>query len=240
VDPQVPLVVWLDDLERFVASNPRGITAAHLQSLAAHRRGPTLVACTRGGRGRTWLQGAAADAVEEFLRILDLASDPELELDVMLDDDELRQAEAAFAPDVIEQIRMYGLGPTLSARPLLRERRLYGTGPRRAPEGDARDGQALVDALLALRAVSGASTVNEHLARAAWERVRPFRGLHNQATDATWERATGWAAEEVVAGRALVRWNAAASGWQVDDATETMTREERTRFAQVHLEGIVP
>jgi hypothetical protein len=176
---------------------------------------------------------APSGVAAELWRFLALQEEPEIEIVAQLDEAERARAVEVLRPERLADVDRYGLGPTLTGRPLLRERYRHGTplGAEQATPTDARDGQALVDGLLAWRAAVDPGPIADEYARAVWARMRGRRGRHDRPDDERWRRATTWATADVVPGIALVRWDEAAGGWCVDPAV----RDEAAAAASVAL-----
>jgi TolA-binding protein len=137
--PQLPserVLLWLDDIERFVMAGGRGMNAAVLDALAAWPR--TVVLATAGDKG------AEEPAAERLsLPIQDLYRDPRVltvPLESELTDSEKARVRARFPPKVAEEMVEHGIGEYLVAAPELArklEEERHKPGDPVCPEGAA-------------------------------------------------------------------------------------------------------
>jgi tetratricopeptide (TPR) repeat protein len=131
-----PLLVWLDDLERFMIGEPCGMRPELLDELAAWSR-PVIILATAGGRAA---ESVTINAVLPFER---LYGDPRVwtvSLSSELSDSEEHTVCRRYEPEVAATIVEHGIGEYLVAAPAL-ARKLDGErhqpGDPLSPEGAA-------------------------------------------------------------------------------------------------------
>ncbi len=229
-----PAVLWLDDLELFVADNATALSATDLARLNAPDGPPMLVLCTHGGHFRDL---CARDPVRaaELERMLALAT-LRLRLDPRLGEAETVDACARF-PQRAADIRAVGLGPALiSASRLVH--RYDDDFVLPADVGlDSKEGLAFVDAILAWRDLVGVEVVSPSWAEVAWGRLLPLRGCRSPPRAEGCRFAQDWAAAEVAPGASLAWWDDDAEGWRASPAVEIP--EQRRAEVQRQLDPVL-
>lgn len=110
-----PLIVWLDDLERFASVDAAGLHEGTFRNLECDR--PVALLATVGGRGAAWRGGELIDPVEQ-LRGLAVCID----VPVRLTADELASAEATYMRGIVREIEQMGLGRRMVAMHEIRDR----------------------------------------------------------------------------------------------------------------------
>jgi hypothetical protein len=123
-----PLIVWLDDLERYASVDASGLNEGTLRNLGYDR--PVAMLATVGGRGAKSLNEGLIDAVAQ---LRDLAAC--IEVPVKLTPKELARAERSYAHGVLGEIERLGVGRRMVAMSDLRARLLH--SPDRCREGIA-------------------------------------------------------------------------------------------------------
>lgn len=221
IDGGLPVVIWLDDLERFTASydgSDDGLGRHHLRAVEKFER-PVIVMCTQGGKVASAIRGDA-NAGSRMLAVngFSAACEEPVRLTRELGPTELRAAGEAL-PNAQANELAAGIGSLVLARDTLRQR--YETGvsgnPRCTDRGDLAEGQALVDALLLLRSTIAPAPVDDQLAQAAWKVTRASRDCPGRASDRAWELAEEWATCAAVPNYPLARFDEATDSWQVAD-----------------------
>lgn len=231
-----PVVIWLDDLERFVAGDRVGLTAGQIESLDRAGR-PVIVLCTRGGRGRNHHE--QADRRVEIERFVALG-EPEISVPAELDEPGLDEVRRRYGDAVRSEVRREGLGSVLTGRRLLRRRYQVGDHPGGQTHGDPDEGRALIDAGLAWTTAIGSRYASDEYLYAAWALMRPRRGCHGQPDEAAWSAAKRWAVVPVAPGQALLSWAEAEAGWEVSDAVrDDPEPAQHVRHADAHLGELV-
>ncbi|MFX0578870.1 tetratricopeptide repeat protein [Nocardia nepalensis] len=129
LDSTATIVVWLDDVERFLVST-QGLTSVVLNRLLA-RNSPTVVVATLRNDQRRLLRGDAGEFSYDIRMVLEQAE--EITLRPTSDDPEEQAAAAAAYPQL--NLAGYGLGEILSGAPDMLQRyddALYGNPALRA------------------------------------------------------------------------------------------------------------
>ncbi|WP_310168132.1 bifunctional trypsin-like peptidase domain-containing/SEL1-like repeat protein [Arthrobacter sp. BE255] len=114
-----PLIVWLDDLQRYLTGVPEPLTPALLTSLLA-RNGPTMVIATLRTEERTRLVRDTGELTRDARRVLEEAT--QVKLGPTSDHLEEQVAARAFYPD--EDLSVFGLAEQLAGAPALLEQYL--------------------------------------------------------------------------------------------------------------------
>lgn len=136
-----PLILWLDDLERYARTGGRGLTREILAELE-ERRGRVVILATAGGKGLR-LSGPPdryAGPVEELL-----SHACQLRLDWELSPQELAFLEAVN-PEAAKRVAKEGIGAFMIAGHQLEEKLLTGSFPYGAPASP--HGQAVAFAVI--------------------------------------------------------------------------------------------
>jgi tetratricopeptide (TPR) repeat protein len=108
-----PLIVWLDDLERYASVDASGLNESILRNLEYDR--PVAMLATVGGRGTSNISDDLVDPVAQ-LRTLSAC----IEVPVKLTSQEIARAERAYARDLVHQIERLGIGRRMVAANELR------------------------------------------------------------------------------------------------------------------------
>jgi tetratricopeptide (TPR) repeat protein len=110
-----PLVVWLDDIERYASADAGGLHEGALRNLKCDR--PVGLLATEGGRG---IRSGAHQLLDPVAQLRSLAAC--IEVPVKLTEDELLAVEQAYGHDFASEIKQVGLGRRMVAMGELRER----------------------------------------------------------------------------------------------------------------------
>jgi cellulose synthase operon protein C len=110
-----PLVVWLDDIERYASADSGGLQDGVLRNLRCDR--PVGLLATEGGRGT---RSGAHRLLDPVAQLRSLAAC--IEVPVKLTADELSAVERAYGQDLADEIQQVGLGRRMVAADELRER----------------------------------------------------------------------------------------------------------------------
>jgi tetratricopeptide (TPR) repeat protein len=110
-----PLIVWLDDLERFASVDAAGLHEGIFRNLQCDR--PVALLATVGGRGAPRRAGELIDPVEQLRGLAACIDVP-----VRLTADELASAEAAYMRGIVREIEQMGLGRRMVAMHEIRDR----------------------------------------------------------------------------------------------------------------------
>jgi tetratricopeptide (TPR) repeat protein len=202
-----PLILWLDDLERFVAPDESGLTLRHLVELGAWPR-RVLVLATAGGwaadlaaEGRRNPQSDRAGAHGSLLGLV-LA---ERFAQVRVRAKGLSSAVLASAvergdysaPDA-RAIGLHGIGPYVLGSDLLV--RKLDTGRRPGASAQHRSGQAVADAALTWGACGIGDSLDRVRLRRLWE-----KSIQGQPADDDLDSGLAWAEQPVLGELALVQ-----------------------------------
>jgi tetratricopeptide (TPR) repeat protein len=125
-----PLVVWLDDLERYASVDSGGLHEGVLRNLECDR--PVVLLATVGGRG-SGSSDRASSLVEPIDQLRDLGTC--IDVPIKLTPSELGRAELCYGRPLIEDIEQVGLGRRMVAMSKLREELKY--SHEDCPEGFA-------------------------------------------------------------------------------------------------------
>jgi len=110
-----PLVVWLDDIERYARPGASGLHASALREERCDR--PVALLATEGGRASRRLPGESDDALAQ-LRSLAAC----IEVPVMLDEEELAAVRREYGDRLTAEVAQVGLGRRMVAFEELRNR----------------------------------------------------------------------------------------------------------------------
>jgi tetratricopeptide (TPR) repeat protein len=129
-----PLIVWLDDLERYASVDAGGLNEGTLRNLECDR--PVAMLATVGGRGS---RSRTEELIDPIAELRDLAAC--IEVPVKLTPEEIARAKDAYAQTVAGEIERLGLGRRMVAMSELRDRLVRSR--ERCPEGMAVIGAAI-------------------------------------------------------------------------------------------------
>jgi hypothetical protein len=110
-----PLIVWLDDLERYASVDAGGLNEGTFRNLECDR--PVAMLATVGGRR---IRSRTEELIDPVAQLRDLAAC--IEVPVKLTPKELARAERAYAQSVVSEIEHLGLGRRMVAMSELRDR----------------------------------------------------------------------------------------------------------------------
>jgi tetratricopeptide (TPR) repeat protein len=130
-----PLVVWLDDLERYASIDASGLTEGIFRNLECDR--PVAMLATAGGRG---IVSRTEDLIDPVAQLKELAAC--VEVPVKLTPDELARAERAYMRSIASEIERLGVGRRMVAMNELRARLLRPSADR------CREGLAVIRAAI--------------------------------------------------------------------------------------------
>jgi hypothetical protein len=119
-----PLIVWLDDLERYASADASGLHEGTFRNLECDR--PVALLATVGGRSHGSHTGVLIDPIEQLRRLAACIDVP-----VKLTPEELASAEEAYLGGIIKEIKQMGLGRRMVAMNELRDRLTRGHGRHR-------------------------------------------------------------------------------------------------------------
>jgi tetratricopeptide (TPR) repeat protein len=122
-----PLVVWLDDVERYASVDASGLHAGTLRNLQCDR--PVVLLATEGGRGvRNQPSSLLEDPVEQLRNLA-----TSIEVPLGLSKSELEDAARSYDSGLVAEIEQLGVGRRMVAMGGLRQR----LKRSRSPEGIA-------------------------------------------------------------------------------------------------------
>jgi tetratricopeptide (TPR) repeat protein len=110
-----PLIVWLDDLERYASVDAGGLNGGTFRNLEYDR--PVALLATVGGRG---IRSRSEELIDPIAQLRDLAAC--IDVPVKLTPEELARAERAYARSVVSEIERLGLGRRMVAMSELKDR----------------------------------------------------------------------------------------------------------------------
>ena len=234
--PPVPrraqVVLWLDDLERFVSAGHDGLASATLDALREWGR-PVVVLATAGGKGAELLTGGLSVPIRQLyghrrVTVVSLSSD--------LTNAETVRVHGAYAPDAAQQIVAHGIGEYLVAAPELARKlddERHRPGDEQCPEGAA-VAWAAID--WARSGMTGA--IPDALLRELWPLY--LRGI--QPTDERFRRGLDWALKPVYRSVALVYETSSyeAYDWIVTHASSRLTRQINARAWERMMNEVEP
>jgi tetratricopeptide (TPR) repeat protein len=114
-DSWMPLIVWLDDIERYTSADASGLHDGTLRNLECGR--PIVLLATVGGRGARSQAQTLMDPVEQ-LRSLATS----IEVQIKLSDGELSRARQAYGKDLVQEIERMGIGRRMVAMNELKDK----------------------------------------------------------------------------------------------------------------------
>ncbi|HWY18958.1 MAG TPA: tetratricopeptide repeat protein [Solirubrobacteraceae bacterium] len=129
-----PLIVWLDDLERYASVDAGGLNEGMFRNLECDR--PLAMLATVGGRGT---RSRTEELIDPIAQLRDLAAC--IEVPVKLTPKELARAERAYARSVVSEIERLGVGRRMVAMSELKDRLVR-------PRERCREGVAVVRAAI--------------------------------------------------------------------------------------------
>jgi tetratricopeptide (TPR) repeat protein len=234
--PPVPrraqVVLWLDDLERFVSAGRDGMASATLDALRDWAR-PVVVLATAGGKGAELLSDGLSVPIRQLyghrrVTVVSLSSD--------LTNAEAGRVRDVYASDAAQQIVAHGIGEYLVAAPELARKlddERHSPGDERCPEGAA-IAWAAID--WARSGMTGA--IPDALLRELWPLY--LRGI--QPTDERFERGLDWALRPVYRSVALVYETSSyeAYDWIVAHASSRLTRQINARAWERMMHEVDP
>jgi tetratricopeptide (TPR) repeat protein len=204
---QGPLIVWLDDLERFVPPDESGLTLRHLVELRVWPR-RVVVLATAGATAaelaaerRHSSQSDAAGASRSLLDLILAERFAEIAVrhgglpSAVLDE---AIAQGAYAASHASAIRAHGIGPYVLGRDLLVGK--LDPGSVSGAGSGPRSGRAVADAALTWRACGIGSSLNRARLRQLWE--MRYQG---ERTEDAFVSGLAWAEEPVLGDLALVQ-----------------------------------
>lgn len=110
-----PLVVWLDDIERYASADASGLREGTLRNLRCDR--PVVLLATEGGRGVRSQTELLADPVEQLRGLA-----TSIEVQVKLNDSELVRAKRIYGTELAAEVEQVGIGRRMVAVSELRLR----------------------------------------------------------------------------------------------------------------------
>src|SRR5580700_4435900 len=148
-----PLVIWLDDIERYAAGDATGLDVSMLRNLQCDRR--MLLLATEGGRGRRRYAESSelSDPVEQLRNIATC-----VEVPVALTDEELARTRDAYGEDFAAESEHVGLGRRMVATDELK--RKLTTGQQDPKSDPCREGIAVMRAVSSWRRAGAESPLD--------------------------------------------------------------------------------
>lgn len=210
------LVLWLDDLERFVSAGQEGMTPAALDALRRWKR-PVIVVATAGGKNELIADGVVAPLRQLYgdrrVTIVPLTSE--------LTTPEMVRVQALY-PDAAHQIGKHGIGEYLVAAHELARKLVESShepGDEPCPEG-----VAVVWAAIDWARSGMTGSIPDDLMKELWTHY--VRG-GVKPTDDNFERGLEWALKPVYGSVALVYETSSyeAYDWIVAYASAQLPRE---------------
>jgi tetratricopeptide (TPR) repeat protein len=147
-----PLVVWLDDIERYASADASGLHASALRDLRVDR--PIVLLATEGGRGQNLYENdsALAEPVEQLRNIANT-----IKVDVKLSPAELERTKLAYGEEFARESERVGLGRRMVAVGEIRRKLL--TGKHANTSEQCREGQAVLGAAIDWRRAGAQSPI---------------------------------------------------------------------------------
>jgi tetratricopeptide (TPR) repeat protein len=145
-----PLIVWLDDIERYASADTGGFHLGALRDLRCDR--PVLLLATEGGRGRSHYS-EHSELVDPVKRLRDLAA--RIEVPLRLSTEELARIETAYGERFAAESREIGLGRRMVAADELANKLL--TGRQTLEDEVCRQGVAVIRAAIDWRRMGAQS-----------------------------------------------------------------------------------
>lgn len=208
-----PLVIWLDDIERYAALDSGGLHEGVLRNLKCDR--PVVLLATVGGRGGG-TSSRAGSLVDPIDQLRDLGAC--IDVPVKLTTSELARAECLYGRTLIDEIEQVGLGRRMAAMGQLRGELLTRS------HGDCREGFAIVRAAIDWRRAGAQRALGADRLQVLYRHYLPDDIDPDQAVFAT---GLKWACRPLPSIRiALVQRAADATGYEPYDlAVEVAFRE---------------
>jgi hypothetical protein len=191
---QDPVIVWLDDLEQFVAPGPSGIAWQHLSRLGLMHR-PVLALATMGGKGAGLIPDEQRRSLSAPMEALFRQAKPTfVAMTRELSADELGAVHMAFGWDAREAAREHGLGPYLIAGTRLMTK----LQTRRSTPGSRPNpgGAKLIGLVVEWHRCGNVEGIPLAAAERLWTRL--------VASRTSWRRALAWARDPVIGDVALL------------------------------------
>ena len=204
---QGPLIVWLDDLERFVPPDESGLTLRHFVELGAWPRRVLVLATSQGwasdlaAEGRRNPQshplGASGSLLDLVLaeRFAEISIRPRGLSSAVLNE---AVAQGAYTTSDANAIRQHGVGPYVLGTDLL-VHKLH-TGRQSGPSSQPRSGQAVADAALTWAACGIGSSLDRARLSQLWAKSFPGEPAEDHL-----DSGLAWAEQPVVGELALVQ-----------------------------------
>jgi tetratricopeptide (TPR) repeat protein len=145
-----PLVIWLDDIERYASVDATGFHPGTLRNLKCDR--PVLLLATEGGRGRSRYT-KDSELVDPVQQLRDLAV--KIEVPVEPTTDEQARIESAYGEEFAAESERVGLGRRMVAVNELAEK--LTSGRRDPSSGSCREGVAVIRAAIDWRRMGAQS-----------------------------------------------------------------------------------
>ena len=220
--PQREVVLWLDDLERFLSAGHDGVDRVTLDALMGWDQHVVVVA-TAGGKGADqFVDGGLSVPIRQLynhrrVHVVSLASE--------LTRHEQRQVQERFRPEIAQQVLAHGIGEYLVAAPEL-ARKLDEERHRPADE-TCPEGAAVAWAAIDWARSGMSTSISEQLLREIWPLY--LRGI--PATDERFAKGLDWALRPVYRSVALVYETTSyeAYDWIVAHAASRLSREINAR-----------
>ena len=161
-----PLVIWLDDIERYASADATGLHPSALRDLHCDR--PVVMLATEGGRGqRQYAEDSKlADPVE---RLRNLAA--RIDVPVAVTEAELRRTSAAYGENFATESERVGLGRRMVAADEVK--RKLDTGKHDLASGKCREGKAILAAAINWRRAGAQSPLSVEQLEALYEHHLP-------------------------------------------------------------------
>jgi hypothetical protein len=200
-----PLVIWLDDLERYASLDSGGLHEGMLRNLKCDR--PVVLLATVGGRGGGGTSSRARSLVDPIDQLRELGTC--IDVPIKLTSSELVRAKGCYGRALIDEIEQVGLGRRMVAMSELRGEILT------RPPGDCREGFAIVRAAIDWRRAGAQRPLSAEQLQVLYRHYLPGDVDPSQA-----EFATGlkWACEPLPSIRiSLMRLALDATGYEPYD-----------------------
>jgi Tetratricopeptide repeat len=197
-----PLVVWLDDLERYVSVDASGLSEGSLRNLKCDR--PVVVLGTVGGRGSemTAPPGMIINPVEQLKALARCIHVP-----VKLTPRELALAARSYRPVLVQEIEEVGLGRRMVA--------ISEVAAKLTPTPDrGREGLALVRAAIDWRRAGAQRPLRTGELQVLYQRYLPDE---LDQSDELFERGLRWAREPLPGTRIALLGRTVGGGYEPYD-----------------------
>jgi tetratricopeptide (TPR) repeat protein len=178
-----PLVVWLDDIERYASADMKGLHSSALRDLRCDR--PVVLLATEGGRGQTRY---AEDSllVDPVDRLRNLAA--RIDVSVTATERELARTAAAYGERFAADSERVGLGRRMVAADEIK--RKLTSGQHDPTSEKCREGQAVLAAAIDWRRAGAQTPLSIEQLQALYERHLPD---DLDASSALFQQGLGWA-----------------------------------------------